>query len=69
MYHFRWVETHDAIELLLPSDSFASYRPLPSLVWYLWRHTVGFYSLAGFTRSTCSSTSPTAGWCFCYPGG
>ena len=48
MYHFRWVETHDAIELLLPSDSFASYRPLPSLVWYLWRHTVGFYSPAGF---------------------
>jgi len=48
MYHFRWVETHDAAELLLPSDSFASYRPLPSLVWYLWRHTVGFYSPAGF---------------------
>jgi len=48
MYHFRWVETHDALELLLPSDSFASYRPLPSLVWYLWRHAVGFYSPAGF---------------------
>ena len=48
MYHFRWVETHDAAELLLPSSSFASYRPLPSLIWYLWRHTVGFYSPAGF---------------------
>ena len=48
MYHLRWVETHDAAELLLPSDSFASYRPLPSLIWYLWRHTVGFYDPAGF---------------------
>ncbi|MEA3338700.1 MAG: hypothetical protein U9R15_01915 [Chloroflexota bacterium] len=48
VYHLRWVETHDAAELLLPSGSFASYRPLPSLVWYLWRHTIGFYNPAGF---------------------
>jgi len=48
VYHFLWVETHDADELLMPAGSFASYRPLPSLVWYLWRHTVGFYSPAGF---------------------
>jgi len=48
MYHFRWVETHSAAGLLRPSDSFASYRPLPSLIWYLWRHWVGFYSPAGF---------------------
>ena len=47
MYHFRWVETHDAVELLLPSDSFTSYRPLTFLLWYLWRRWVGFYSPAG----------------------
>ena len=48
MYHFRWVETHSAIGLLAPSASFTSYRPLPFLIWYMWRHWVGFYSPRGF---------------------
>ncbi len=48
VYHFQWIEARQPTELLLPSASFASYRPLPSLVWYLWRQTVGFYSPAGF---------------------
>lgn len=43
MYHFRWVETHDADAVLLPSDSFTSYRPLIFFLWYLWRHWIGFY--------------------------
>lgn len=47
MYHFRWVETHSARELLLPPDTMTSYRPLTFLLWYLWRHLVGFYSTAG----------------------
>ena len=48
VYHLRWVETHRAVELFVPSSSFASYRPLPSLFWYVWRHTLGFYSAPAF---------------------